>query len=49
MDIKAFADPVRHGNYMQVRSMTDKDRADVLKGTWEIINKYILNEMATAT
>ena len=49
MDIKDFADPVRHGNYMQVRSMTDKDRADVLKGTWEIINKYILNEMATAT
>jgi hypothetical protein len=49
MNIKAFADPVRHGNYLQARPMTDKDRADVLKGTWEIINKYILNEKTTAT
>jgi hypothetical protein len=49
MDIKTFADPVRHGNYMQAKPMADKDRADVFKSTWEIINKFILNEKAVAT
>lgn len=44
MDIKAFADPVRHGNYMEAKPMSDKDRADIFKNTWEIINKFILNE-----
>ena len=49
MDIKTFADPVRHGNYMQAKPMADEDRADVFKSTWEIINKFILNEKAVAT
>jgi len=46
-DIKAFADPVRHGNYMKAKPMSDKDRADIFKNTWEIINKFILNENVT--
>ncbi|HHW43813.1 MAG TPA: hypothetical protein GXX25_08400 [Desulfotomaculum sp.] len=38
LGIKTFADPVRHGNYPQAKPLTDKDRADVFKKTWEIIN-----------
>jgi hypothetical protein len=49
MDIKTFADPVRHGNYMQAKPMSDKDRADVFKDTWGIINRFILNEKAAAS
>ncbi len=49
MPNKAFADPVRHGNYLQVRPMSDKDRADVFKDIWNIINKYILIENTAAT
>ena len=48
MDIKAFADPVRHGNYVQAKPMSDKDRADIFKSAWEIIKKFILNEKASA-
>jgi hypothetical protein len=49
MDIKSFADPVRHGNYMQAKPMADKDRAEVFRNTWDIINKFILNEKAVTT
>jgi hypothetical protein len=48
MDIKAFADPVRHGNYVQAKPMSDKDRAGIFNSAWEIINKFILNEKASA-
>lgn len=44
MEIKSFADPVRHGNYLQAKPMTDTDRADVFTKTWDIINKYILKD-----
>jgi hypothetical protein len=34
---------------MQAKPMADKDRADVFKSTWEIINKFILDEKAAVT
>jgi hypothetical protein len=42
--IKEFADPPRHGDFLKETRMTDKNRADLFKKTWEIINKYILKE-----
>ncbi len=47
--IKGIADPVRHGNYLQVKPVTDEDRKKVFVSTWEIINKFILKEKASAT
>ncbi len=49
MDIKTFADPVRHGNYTQVKSISDEERGKIFKNTWDIINKFILNEKIPTT
>ena len=47
MGIKAFADDVRHGNYSKAKGMTDRDRAETFRKTWNIVNKYILTENAS--
>jgi hypothetical protein len=49
MDVKAFADSVRHGNYVQGKPWSYKDRIEILKGTWEIINKFLVAEKAATT
>lgn len=46
-DIKQFADPVRHGNYLQSQPMTDQDRAGMLKKAWKIVNQYLRVENPT--
>ncbi|MBS0157381.1 MAG: hypothetical protein JSS26_02185 [Nitrospira sp.] len=44
MKIKMFADQARHGNHSLAQPMGDKQRADIFKTTWNIINVYILGE-----
>lgn len=44
VDVKAFADPIRHGNYVEARAISDQDRVNIFRTTWEIINKFILSE-----
>lgn len=44
MQVKEFADAARHGNYLQAVPMSDRDRAEVFKKTWGILNKYVLLE-----
>lgn len=48
MEIKAFADPARHGSHAQMSGLGDKERADIFKTAWEIINAYILREKQTS-
>jgi hypothetical protein len=49
MEIKTFADPARHGNHPLAQLMGDKERADVFKKAWEIINAYILGEKLSSS
>lgn len=44
MRVKQFADPIRHGNYVEARLMSDDDRANIFRWTWQIINKFIVAE-----
>lgn len=44
MSIKAFADPVRHGNYVDAKPMSDPERADFFRKTWGIVNKFVRAE-----
>lgn len=44
MDIKIFADQARHGNHPLAQPMGDKERADIFRKAWDIINAYILGE-----
>jgi hypothetical protein len=44
MQIKNFSDAPRHGNWQGAISMSDKDRADILTKTWEMVLKFILRE-----
>lgn len=46
MGIKDFADPIRHGNYIESRPIADKDRAKIFKNTYDIIDAFILKEKA---
>jgi hypothetical protein len=48
MEIKSFGDPVRHGNYVQSRPISDSERAFILTRTWSILNKFILEENSLA-
>jgi hypothetical protein len=48
LDVKAFADPVRHGNYVEARAISDQDRVNIFRITWEIINKFVASENANA-
>ena len=48
MSIKTFADPVRHGNYMEAKPLSDAKRAEIFEKTWNIINQYILKEKNSA-
>jgi hypothetical protein len=48
MQIKSFADPIRHGNYADEPTISDSDRATIFKNTWDVINHYITGEMDSA-
>jgi hypothetical protein len=48
MSIKTFADPVRHGNSMEAKPLSDGKRAEIFEKTWNIINQYILKEKNNA-
>ena len=47
MAIKAFADDVRHG--AAAKPITDAERADLFRGTWDIVSRYVLHEMKSAS
>jgi len=42
--IKAFADPVRHGNVAQGAPVSDADRSRLFISAWRIVNEFILGE-----
>jgi hypothetical protein len=42
--IKAFADPVRHGNLAQGALVSDADRSRLFTSAWRIVNEFILAE-----
>ena len=44
LDIKAFADPVRHGNVAHKWQVTDGDRSRLFTTAWRIVNQFILAE-----
>lgn len=48
MQIKSFADPIRHGNYAETPPMSDSDRATIFKDTWNIINQYVVGQTDSA-
>jgi len=44
LGIKAFADPVRHGNVAQAALLSDGDRSRLFTSAWRIVNNFILAE-----
>jgi hypothetical protein len=44
VSIKAFADPVRHGNYVNAKPISDPQRAEIFRKAWGIVNKFVLAE-----
>jgi hypothetical protein len=44
MTIKALADPARHGNRGLGSAVSDSERANAFRLTWDIINRFVSAE-----